>query len=225
MERSNQSFSQRMFRALMRVLPFDFRMNYQGEMEGVFREQQREVRVSGGALDALRLWRETITGIFTTAPREHWQILAGDCRYATRMMSRNVWFTAIAVATLGLGIGANTAIFSVVHAVLLRPLPYTQAQQLIQVRQTEKKLGVNDLSFSVQEIADYRKQNRTLAGLVEYHAMSFTLFGHGEPERVRTGVVSANYFELFGVQPLLGRTFVAEDDKPDAPAVLLLCYE
>jgi len=225
MEKQSQTLSQRMFRALMRVLPFDFRTNYEGEMEGVFREQQREVKERGGALDALRLWRETIAGIFTMAPREHWQILQDDCRYALRMMRRNVWFTAIAVATLGLGIGANTAIFSVVHAVLLRPLPYTQAQQLIQVRQTEKKVGVDDLSFSVQEIADYRKQNHTLAGLVEYHSMSFTLFGHGEPERVRTGVVSANYFELFGVQPLLGRTLVAEDEKPGAPAVLLLSYE
>ena len=81
------------------------------------------------------------------------------------------------------------------------------------------------MSFSVKEIEDYRAQNRTLAGLVEYHAMSFTLFGHGDPERVRTGVVSSNYFDLFGVQPLLGRTFLADDEKLGAPPVLLLSYE
>jgi putative ABC transport system permease protein len=141
------------------------------------------------------------------------------------MMGKNAGFTAVAILTLALGIGANTAIFSVVHSVLLRSLPYPQANQLIFIRQQEKKLGIEDLSFSVKEIEDYRAQNRTLSGLVEYHAMSFTLFGHGDPERVRTGVVSANYFELFGVQPLLGRTFLPEDEKLGAPPVLVLSYE
>src|SRR5580692_9958957 len=225
MGKENLPFAQRLFRALVRVLPFDFRTNYEGEMEGVFREQQRDVEGRGGFFGALKLWKETITGIFTTAPREHWQILTSDCHYAFRMMGKNPGFTAVAVLTLALGIGANTAIFSVVHSVLLRSLPYPQGQQLIFIRQQEKKIGVEDLSFSVKEIEDYRAQNRTLAGLVEYHAMSFTLFGHGDPERVRTGVVSANYFDLFGVQPLLGRTFLPDDDKLGAPPVLLLSYE
>ncbi len=218
-------FSRRLFRALVRVLPFDFRINYEGEMEGVFREQQREVEERGGLIGALKLWKETIVGIFTTAPREHWQILTSDFGYAVRMMRKNLGFTIVAVLTLALGIGANTAIFSVVHSVLLRPLPYPQGQQLVFIRQQEKKMGIADLGFSVKEIEDYRAQNRTLSGLVEYHAMSFTLFGHGDPERVRTGVVSANYFDLFGVQPLLGRTFLPDDEKLGAPPVLLLSYE
>jgi putative ABC transport system permease protein len=225
MAKETLPFSQRLFRALVRVLPFDFRTNYEGEMEGVFREQQREAEERGGLLGALKLWKETIVGIFTTAPREHWQILTSDCGYAFRMMRKNPGFTAVAILTLALGIGANTAIFSVVHSVLLRPLPYPQGQQLIFIRQQETKLGIPDISFSVKEIEDYRAQNRTLSGLVEYHAMSFTLFGHGDPERVRTGVVSANYFDLFGVQPLLGRTFLPDDDKFDAAPVLLLSYE
>jgi putative ABC transport system permease protein len=225
MTKQTLPFSQRLFRALVRVLPFDFRTNYEGEMEDVFREQQREVEERGGLMGALKLWKETIAGIFTTAPREHWQILKSDCGYAFRMMRKNPGFTAVAILTLALGIGANTAIFSVVHSVLLRPLPYPNGQQLIFIRQQETKLGNSDMSFSVKEIEDYRAQNRTLAGLVEYHAMSFTLFGHGDPERVRTGVVSANYFDLFGIQPLLGRTFLPEDDKLGAPPVLLLSYE
>jgi putative ABC transport system permease protein len=225
MAKQTLPFSQKLFRALVRVLPFDFRTNYEGEMEGVFREQHREAEERGGLLGALKLWKETIAGIFTTAPREHWQILTSDCGYAFRMMRKNPGFTAVAILTLALGIGANTAIFSVVHSVLLRPLPYPQGQQLIFIRQQETKLGIPDMAFSVKEIEDYRSQNRTLAGLVEYHAMSFTLFGHGDPERVRTGVVSANYFDLFGVQPLLGRTFLPDDDKLGAPPVLLLSYE
>ncbi len=225
MDKQKLPFSQRLFRALVRVLPFDFRTNYEGEMEGVFREQQREAEERGGVLGALRLWKETIGGIFTTAPREHWQILTSDCNYAFRMMAKNPGFTVVAVLTLALGIGANTAIFSVVHSVLLRSLPYPQGQQLIFIRQQEKKLGIEDWGFSVKEIEDYRAQNRTLSGLAEYHAMYFTLFGHGDPERVRTGVVSANYFDLFGVQPLLGRTLLPDDEKLGAPAVLLLSYE
>src|SRR5215469_12231415 len=216
---------QRLFRTLVRVLPFDFRTNYQGEMEGVFRAQHREVEEGGGFLEALKLWKETIFGIFTTAPREHWQILTSDCAYAFRMMRKNLGFTLVAILTLALGIGANTAIFSVVHAVLVKPLPYPDGQQLIFVRQQEPKLGVEDLGFSVSEIEDYRKQNRSLSGLVEYHAMTFTLFGHGDPDRVRTGVVSANYFDLFGIKPLRGRTFLPDDDKLGAPAVLVLSYE
>ena len=225
MAKSTEPLSQRIFRTLLRALPFDFRINYQGEMEGVFRQQQREVEERGGVLEALKLWKETIVGIFTTAPREHWQILTSDCGYALRVMRKNFWFSAIAILTLALGIGANAAIFSVVRAVLLRPLPYPNPQQLIFIRQQEKKIGVDDLAFSVKEIGDYRSQNRTLAALAEYHSMSFTLFGHGDPDRVRTGVVSANYFDLFGIQPLIGRTLLPDDEKLGAPAVLLLSYE
>jgi putative ABC transport system permease protein len=217
--------SHKFFKSLLRVFPFDFQTNYGPEMEGVFHDQRREIEARGGPLDFLKLWGETIAGIFRTAPREHWEILKQDCAYAFRMMRKNPGFTALAVLTLALGIGANTAIFSVDRAVLLRPLPYPQGQQLVFIRQQAQKVGVDDIQFSVPEINDYRAQNRTLAGLVEYHGMSFTLFGHGDPDRVRTGVVSANYFDLFGIQSLLGRTFLPADDELGAPPVLVLSYE
>ena len=81
------------------------------------------------------------------------------------------------------------------------------------------------MAFSVAEIADYRARNHTFASLVEYHSMGFTLLGEGEAERVRTGVVSPDFFEIFGVTPLLGRAFRADDDRAGGPAVLLLSYE
>jgi putative ABC transport system permease protein len=217
--------SQRMFRALLRVMPTDFRANYGGEMEAVFAQQRREIHECGRPLDFLRLWGETLAGIFSTAPREHWEILRHDCTYSFRMMRKNVGFAVIAVLTLALGIGANTAIFSVVHAVLLRPLPYSDGQQLVFIRQQAQKEGIEDIAFSVHEVQDYREQNRTLSGLVEYHNMSFILFGHGDPDRVRAAVVSANYFDLFGVKPLLGRTFLPDDDTLGAPPVLILSYD
>ena len=225
MKTNQPTFSQRMFRGLLLVMPFDFRANYGGEMENVFAEQRRDIQERGRSLDFLRLWAETLAGIFQTAPREHGEILKQDLSYAGRMMRKNPGFTLMATVILALGIGANTAIFSVVHAVLLRPLPYPNGQQLVFIRQQAQKQGLDDIGFSVHEIQDYREQNQTLAGLVEYHAMSFILFGHGDPDRVRSAVVSANYFDLFQVKPLLGRTFVPDDDKLGAPPVLLLRYE
>jgi putative ABC transport system permease protein len=225
METNRPTVSQRIFRALLRVMPFDFRANYGGEMENVFAEQRRDIQERGRPLDFLRLWGETLAGIFSTAPREHWEILKHDCTYSFRMMRKNLGFTAIAVLTLALGIGANTAIFSVVHAVLLRPLPYPDGQQLVFIRQQAQKEGIDDIAFSVHEIQDYREQNRTLSGLVEFHTMSFILFGHGDPDRVHAAVVSANYFDLFGVKPLLGRTFLPDDDTLGAPPVLVLSYD
>ncbi|HKW87856.1 MAG TPA: ABC transporter permease [Candidatus Acidoferrales bacterium] len=225
MTNHNSSLSQKFFGLVMKILPFDFRANYEREMSGVFEEQRRATERRGGVMDFLRLWGETIAGIFRTAPREHWQIFRQDCRYAFRMMTNNAGFTAIAVLTLALGIGANTAIFSVVDAVLLRPLPYKQGHQLIFIREQAKKMGIDDIGWSVPEIMDYRQQNRTLSSLVEYHSMYFTLYGHGDPDRVKTGVVSWNYFDMFGVKPVLGRVFVPKDDEIGAPAVVVLSNE
>jgi len=225
MQEKHTSVSQRFFQLLLRAFPFDFRTNYEGEMAGMFQEQQREAAEEGGVMNFLKLWAETISGIFRTAPREHWDIFRQDCAYAFRMMRSNKGFTAIAVFTLALGIGANTAIFSVVHSVLIRPLPYQQGQQLIFIRQQAKKANVDDMGWSVPEIMDFRAQNQTLSSLVEYHVMSFTLFGHGDPDRVKTAVVSWNYFDMFGVKPILGRAFVPKDDEIGAPAVLVLSNE
>jgi putative ABC transport system permease protein len=225
MSKPNSSLSQKFFRLLLRALPFDFRANYEREMTDVFHEQRREVERQGGFMDFLKLWAETIAGIFRTAPREHWDIFRQDCAYAFRMMSNNMGFTSIAILTLALGIGANTAIFSVVHSVLLTPLPYKQDQQLIFMRAQAQKAGIKDVRWSVPEIMDYRQQNRTLSQLVECHFMDFILYGHGDPDRVKTGVVSWNYFETFGVKPILGRTFLPQDDVVGAPPVLVLSYE
>ncbi|HYK91035.1 MAG TPA: ABC transporter permease [Acidobacteriota bacterium] len=219
------SVSQRLFRLLLRVLPLEFRTEFGGEMEDLFRAQRAGVAREGGAIGMLRLWWDTIVGIFTTAPREHLAILRQDVGYALRMMRANLGYTIIAVTTLALGIGANTALYSVIHAVLLKPLPYRQGDQLVVLRQQAPKLGEMNVPFSVTEIKDYREQNSSLGGLVEYHTMTFTLLGHGEARRVRTGVVSAEFFDLFGVRPILGRTFVPADDQPGAPAVLELSFE
>ena len=168
MPESTMSLSQRAFRGLLKILPFDFRANFGGEMERVFDEQKRDVEKRGGIVNFARLWGEALTGIFRTAPREHWEILKHDCAYAIRMLQKSPWFSITAILTLALGIGANTAIFSVVNSVLLRPLPYPQSQQLIFIREQALKVGADHVPFSVPEIMDYRERNHTLADLAEY---------------------------------------------------------
>jgi putative ABC transport system permease protein len=151
--------------------------------------------------------------------------LVQDMRYGVRILLRNPGFTVVAVLTLGLGIGANTAIFSVIYGVLMRPLPYKDGNQLVIVQQQAPLAKVTNIGFSVKEVQDYREQNQTLSDVVEHHSMSFTLLGGQEPQRVQTGVVSANFFDVLGVKPLLGRTFIESDEAHGADAVLVLSYQ
>jgi predicted permease len=129
------------------------------------------------------------------------------------------------VLTLALGIGANTAIFSVIYGVLLRPLPYRNGEQMVVIHQPAPLARIPDLGFSVKEVNEYREQNHSMDSVVEYHSMNFILFGRDEPQRVQTGVVSANFFDVLGVKPILGRTFAADDEKAGAQAVLVLSYK
>ena len=214
-----------MFRALLRILPFDFRSEYGSEMELTFQDQRADIQQEGGAVALAKMWWSTISDIFLMAPREHLAVLSQDLRYALRMMRKNFGFTLSAILILALGIGANSAIFSVLNSVLLKPLPYAKGDDLVVIRHPQMKLGVQDAQFSVPELRDFRERTKSLTDLVEYHTMTFTLLGGSEARSVRTGVVSPQYFNLFGVKPLLGRTFVPADDVSGAEPVLVLSYE
>jgi predicted permease len=148
--------------------------------------------------------------------------LIGDIRYAFRSLLKSPGFALATILTLGLGIGANTAIFSLIHGVLLSPLPYREGERLVVLQQSAPRADVENLAFSIKEVHDYRASNQTLTGLVEHHSMTFTLLGRDEPERVSTGVVSAEFFDVLGIAPLHGRTFRPEDDDLGAEAILVL---
>ena len=153
------------------------------------------------------------------------EMFAQDVRFAWRTLRSNPGFTLVAVLTLGLGIGANTAIFSVINGVLLRPLPYGNADRLVVIRQSAPGAGRPNVNLSIREYFDYREQSTAdFDALVEYHQMSFDLLRRGDPDRVNTGVVSHNFFDVLGITPILGRSFRAEDDMRGAEAVLLLSY-
>ena len=151
--------------------------------------------------------------------------LRQDARFGVRTLRKNPGFTALAVLTLALGIGANTAIFSVINGVLLQPLPYHEPDRIVQLTQRAPGIGLENMNFSIKEVMEYRDQLGSLDSLVEYHSMSFTLLSHGEPDRVLTGVVSHNFFDMLGIAPLHGRSFVASDDELGSDAVLMLSYE
>lgn len=150
--------------------------------------------------------------------------LLRNVRYAWRVLGRNPGYALLAVLTLGLGIGANTAIFTVINGVLLRPLPYARAGQIVHLDQTAAKIGPDPMGLSVQEVRDFRGQNHVFSDVAEYHSMTFTLLGSKDPDRVVTGVVSGNYFDVLGVKPLLGRLLIPADDSLTAPPVLVLSY-
>ena len=182
-------------------------------------EARRAALVSFGGVDqAKEDCRESWAGRFL-------EVLGQDVRYGLRGLRRSPGFTAAVVVTLGLGIGANTAVFSLVNGVLLKPLPYARGEQLVVVRQPDTHAGQPDLGFSPLEVKDYRSMARTLDGFVEYHSMDFTLLGGGDPRRVRAGVVSWNFFDVLEVRPVLGRSFRSDDEMEGADAVLILSHE
>ncbi|HWY68732.1 MAG TPA: ABC transporter permease [Terriglobales bacterium] len=187
---------------------------------GMSREQAvRAAKVELGGSDQVKEQvREVRTGAWLES-------LLQDLRFGWRMVMHNPGFSALVVLTLALGIGANTAIFSVVYGVLLRPLPYADGSKLVVLKQQASKARLDSVPFSPKEVFDYRDYNHTLQSVVEYHSMSFLLLGKENAERVQTGVVSANFFDVLGTKPLLGRTFVPADETKGADAVLVLSYE
>jgi putative ABC transport system permease protein len=148
--------------------------------------------------------------------------LMADLRYGARTLLKNPGFATLAILTLGLGIGANTAIFSVINGVLLKPLPYENGDRLVLLQQAATRTNQQNFGVSIKELYDYREQLSSFDGLVEFHQMSFDLLRRGEPDRVAAGVVSPNFFDVLGIKPVLGRTFAPTDDDHGAEAVLVL---
>src|SRR5690242_16135678 len=126
--------------------------------------------------------------------------LLQDVQYGWRVLIKSPGYTLLACLALALGIGANTALFSAVYGVLLKPLPYANGGRLIVLQQEGKAAGTPQLGTSVKEMQDWREQSKSYENLVEYHSMNFILLGR-EPDRVQTGVVSYNYFQTLGVKP------------------------
>src|ERR1700761_8034515 len=140
-----------------------------------------------------------------------------DLKFAIRSLARvpSLWITV--ALTLALGIGANAAIFTVVRAVLLRPLVNRDQDRLLYLRQSAPGIGEANVDFSVPEIQDLSKSLKSIQPLGTFSPVDFTVIGLGTPRSIRAGVVDGNYFGVMGLRPILGRLLSASDDGPNAP--------
>ena len=151
--------------------------------------------------------------------------LRRDVRYALRSLRRSPAFTTVVVIALALGIGANTAIFSVVRGVLLKPLPHRDGDRLVYLRQSANGPGQADITFSVPEVRDLRTGVSSFSGMAEYSSITVVHLTSEGPVRIKVGLVTGNYFEVMGLSPVLGRLTQAGDDGPSAAPVAVLSYD
>jgi putative ABC transport system permease protein len=208
-----------------RRLRADWRQEWEAELQ--FRET---LLAQWDKLD----WRGKLTllwhsaGAFMDAlwlqPRRMEDEMFQDLRYGARMLLRSPGFAVAAVLSLALGIGANTAIFSVVNAVLLKPLPYDHADQIMRLWTTQPERGALRLPFSAPNFVDLKEQNRVFTDMAVFRGWPFILTGAGEPLSVFGHRVSASFFTVLGVKPLLGHGFLYEEDSPGNDRVVIISY-
>jgi predicted permease len=154
--------------------------------------------------------------------------LAQDLKFAIRHLLKSPGFTSVAVLIMALGIGANTAIFSVVHAVLLEPLPFQDPDRLVQLWHVPPQSsfpGMTQFAVSAANFLDWQKQNDVFSGMALYSHGGYELTGQGKPETIHAGRVTAGFFSVLGVQPILGRVFLPEEDQPGRNKELVLSYK
>jgi len=148
--------------------------------------------------------------------------LIQDLRYGLRMLAKNPGFTAVALLALALGIGANTAIFSVVNGVLLRPLPYPEPGRLMKIYEKTAEFGQSSVSYP--DFLDWQREVRSFKGMAAYRRNDFNFTGSGQPEHLQGELVSATLLPVLGVNPLLGRNFLPQEDQEGARGVVMLTY-
>jgi predicted permease len=190
---------------------------------------EENIRRGMSAEDARRAARREFGGVEQTKEsyREQHGLpflesLLQDLRYGARMLRKNTGFTMVAVLTLALGIGANSAAFSLVETVLLRPLPYQAPERLLLVTETLPQLGSDEVGVSAAEYFDYRDRSRSFSQVAAYESDGFNLTGEGAPLRVNAVQLSASAFPLLGINPSLGRTFTEDEDRYGAARVAVL---
>jgi len=202
-------WSTRAFRALLALYPGEFRDEYGREVAMVFADRYRDAT---GALGRTGVWLEAIAGVLREAPKEHARMLLQDLRYAARTMRRSPGFTATAVLTLALGIGANAAVFSVINTLLLRPLAVADPHNLYvltSVHQDNEK--PHQLSWL--DYRDYRARAEVLTDLAAYVISFAALSADHRADRIAVNYVTGNYFSMLGVRPARGRLIVPSEGE------------
>jgi putative ABC transport system permease protein len=201
--------------------PRDVREEFRQHLD----DQYHELCAAGSSHDeAMRAMEDDVNAVRSGRARLRPEMFAADVRYALRTLRRSPGFTAVVLLTLALGIGANAAIFSVVNAVILRPLPYRDANRLMVIWGDLRRPGVNEIPGSAGEYVDYRDRSHAFEQLAAYDTQGFNLTGNGGPERVDGAVVTASFFPLLGVAAQVGRTFLADEEQPGRGDVVILSH-
>ncbi len=205
-----------LYRLLLRLYPASFRLEYGGELLRLFTLRRRE------ASSAAAFWAEQLADVVLNAARVHGDLLRQDVRYALRSFSRAPGFTATAVLVAALGIGANTAVFSVTDRVLIRPLPYRDSERLVTL--WENVPGYTRMEPSAPNYLDWKRIATSFESAGASVPSAVNLVGMGEPLRLDGVAVTPELLPMLGVEPLVGRLISAEDVQQGAPQVLLLSY-
>jgi predicted permease len=209
----------RFYHLLLHLYPAAFRADYGDEMAAIFRARRRDAR---GPLPRLALWFGVCHEVAMNAPAVHWDLLKQDLRYAVRMLRRAPGFASTAIALIALGVGANTAAFSVTDFVLLRPLPLPDADRLVTIWQQSP--GYATMELAPGNIRDWRAAATSFTHVGIYRAMPVTVIGAGEPRRIQGFAVNPDLFRALGVQPAVGRTFADGEDTERAARTVVLSH-
>ena len=208
-----------LYRVLLHLYPSSYRADYGVEMSGIFAE---ELRKCSGLMEKCGLWMTTVLDVVSNAAAVHWQIARRDLKYSLRSLLRSPGFTVTAVLLITIGIGANAAIFTLADYVLVRRLPFPEADQLVKI--WEKHPGYRFMELSPANYRDFNAAASSFASLAAYTDIDMNLVGNGEPLRVEGAVVTGNLFSTLGRSPLLGRSIAEGDDRAGAPATVVLSY-
>ncbi|HEV3077245.1 MAG TPA: ABC transporter permease [Thermoanaerobaculia bacterium] len=209
----------RIYRALLTVYPASFRRQYGAEMLGIFARRRRE---AAGPLAAARLWAATLCEVLGNAAAVHWDLLRQDLRYTARGVRRAPGFAVSVLLVVALGIGANTAAFTVTDFVLVRPLPFPEPERLVKL--WESRPGYERMEPSPANYRDWKRMSSAFESMGAFTGTSVNLVGHGDPVRLEGAEVTAEVLPLLGVRPLLGRFFTAAEDRPGSGGTVLLSY-
>ncbi len=207
------------YRILLRFYPSSFRAEYGDEMAAVFAARLED---AGSVGARMRLWVEAVHDVLRHAVPLHMDQLRQDLRWTVRTLVRSPGFALTVVVVAGLGIGANTAVFTTADRVLLRPLPYEEPDRL--VRLWERVPGYTRMEASPANYRDWREAATSFEGVEAYNSRSANLVGAGEPVRLQGAALSAGLLAMLGVRPVAGRLFEADEDVDGAPGVVLLSW-
>ena len=220
-----ESRVRRVYRALLRLLPFEFREEFGSDMEQAFCDEHDEMSVRRKWLDAVGLWLRTVKDLARTAPREHWDLLRQDLRIGLRLLVRDRGFAIAAILTLALGIGGTTAIFSVVNAVVFRPLPFPQPARLVAIDSIPAKAsGWTQGPLAYEQFVAIRRQCPALDCVGVELAGGYHLKDDSGRTPIPVSLVSASLFRVFRASVVAGRLPDDGAERPGAPLIAVIAH-